>query len=87
MRLGPKLILSVLFTTIFGLAESYAQEPEKAKASLGRPVLWRDPGPITARDLRYGPGSPTMAPVAPFTFLEEDKAGESPKFDVKDATK
>ncbi len=85
MRFGPKLILPVLFTTIFGLAESYAQEPEKAKESLGTPVLWRDPGPITARDLRYGPGSPAMAPVAPFKFLEEDKAGESPKFDVKDA--
>ena len=26
-----------------------------------------------------------MAPVAPFTFLEEDKSGESPKFEVRDA--
>ena len=26
-----------------------------------------------------------MAPVAPFTFLEEDRSGESPKFKVRDA--
>ena len=26
-----------------------------------------------------------MAPVAPFTFIEEDKSGESPKFEVRDA--
>jgi hypothetical protein len=26
-----------------------------------------------------------MAPVAPFTFLKEDKSGESPKFEVRDA--
>jgi hypothetical protein len=48
-------------------------------------VLWKNPGDIGRRNLLYGPGSPRLAPVAPFTFIEEDKSGESPKFDVKDA--
>lgn len=50
-----------------------------------RPIIWRDPGNVSSRDLLYGPGSPEMAPVAPFIFLEEDKGGESPKFEVRDA--
>jgi hypothetical protein len=48
-------------------------------------VLWRDPGDIAARDLRYGPGSAELAPQPPFTFVEEVKGGESPKFKVRDA--
>ncbi|HKG21676.1 MAG TPA: hypothetical protein VKC34_07235 [Blastocatellia bacterium] len=47
--------------------------------------LWRDPGRIEAKNLRYGPGSPALAPAPPFRFLKEDKKGESPKFKVKDA--
>jgi hypothetical protein len=48
-------------------------------------ILWRNPGNIAQRDLRYGPGSAARAPVGPFTFIEEDKGGESPKFEVRDA--
>ncbi len=62
-----------------------AQKKKTSKPTSGTPVLWRNPGNIRARDLRYGPGSAKLAPVAPFTFVEEDKDGESPKFDVKDA--
>jgi hypothetical protein len=47
--------------------------------------LWRDPGRIEAKNLRYGPGAPALAPAPPFRFLKEDKEGESPKFKVKDA--
>jgi hypothetical protein len=83
MHFRPNLILVVLLVTFYGLPDAYAQE--KGEDSLGRPVLWRDPGPIKNRDLRYGPGSAGRAPAAPFTFLKEDKDGESPKFDVKDA--
>jgi hypothetical protein len=48
-------------------------------------VLWRDPGAIASRDLRYGPGSAELAPQPPFTFVKEVKSGESPKFKVRDA--
>jgi hypothetical protein len=50
-----------------------------------RPHIWRDVGHLPARDLRYGPGSARLAPVAPFRFIEEDKSGESPKIKVRDA--
>ena len=56
-----------------------------AIAQSNRAVIWRNPGNIGQRDLRFGPGSAEMAPVAPFTFVEEDKSGESPKFEVRDA--
>src|SRR5215203_4409743 len=54
------------------------------KKQAGKPLIWRNPGNISKRDLRYGPGSPRMAPNGPFTFVEEDKSGESPKFVVRD---
>lgn len=60
----------------------YPQSKNKPNA---RSVLWRNPGNIATRDLRYGPGSPERAPVGPFTFVKEDKSGESPKFLVRDA--
>jgi len=55
------------------------------KTTLAKPLLWRNPGVVSSRNLLYGPGSPELAPAPPFTFIEEDKSGESPKFDVKDA--
>ena len=61
----------------------YSQEADKQNS--GSAILWRDPGDISARDMRYGQGSPELAPAPPFTFVEEDKSGVSPKFDVRDA--
>ena len=54
------------------------------KKQAGKPLIWRNPGNISKRDLRYGPGSPRRAPAGPFMFVEEDKSGESPKFVVRD---
>lgn len=48
-------------------------------------ILWRDPGPIGAKDLSWGPGSPEAAPRPPFTFVAEDTSGTKPKVDVTDA--
>ena len=78
------LVLSIVL--IAGLSSStLAQQKREGVVPAGTPVLWRDPGDIAARDLRYGPGSEELAPAAPFTFIEEDKLGASPKFKVKDA--
>ena len=63
-------------------AHSRSQDIDEKSAT---PILWQDPGPITARDMRVGPGARHLAPVGPFTFVKEDKGGESPKFEVKDA--
>jgi hypothetical protein len=67
-----------------------ASKSEKSAANVsqratGKPVAWRDPGDISALNLRYGPGSEDLAPQAPFTFVSESKSGASPKFKVKDA--
>jgi hypothetical protein len=83
-----KNAITALLLLIVGLSlpqPAFAQKAEKDKKLLGAPVLWRDPGNVSSRDLTYGPGSAKRAPLAPFTFIEEDKGGESPKFDVKDA--
>lgn len=62
-----------------------AQTSSRAAVPKAKAAIWRDPGNISQRDLFYGPGSAELAPVAPFTFVEEDKSGESPKFEVTDA--
>jgi hypothetical protein len=80
--LSPKHLMSavLLLTLSCFTASTFAQRSRKANH-----VLWRHPGHIPSRDLRYGPGSPELAPSPPFTFIEEDKKGESPKFNVRDA--
>lgn len=52
---------------------------------LSSPVLWHDPGPISALDLFYGQGGKNGQPTPPFTFESEDAKGTNPKFDVLDA--
>jgi hypothetical protein len=48
-------------------------------------VLWRDPGSIGSKDLKWGSGGPERAPKPPFTFVSENLSGTKPKVDVKDA--
>lgn len=82
-----RALFALLFILILGVQSQAPAQKSKGKNSEpdGVPVLWRNPANISRRDLRYGPGSARLAPAAPFTFIEEDKSGESPKFDVRDA--
>jgi len=49
-------------------------------------ILWRDPGDVSTRDLFYGIGGKQHAPqTEEYTFVEEDRGGNSPKFDVRDS--
>jgi hypothetical protein len=75
------LLSASLSSAVLAQEKTTAQTPP----SVGTPVVWRDPGDISARDLRYGAGSAELAPAAPFTFVKEDKLGASPKFEVKDS--
>ncbi len=79
-------ISALLFMTVTATTFDYGYA-QRARRSRGtpRPVIWRDPGTVSSRDLLFGPGSPDRAPVAPFTFIKESKKGESPKFDVRDS--
>lgn len=84
----PKSIFKLFYLSfvLVGFFSITAVAQEKSgNAPSGKPVLWRDPGDIAARDLTYGPGSVELGPQPPFTFIEEDKGGASPKFRVKDA--
>ena len=47
-------------------------------------VLWRNPVDVAARDLLYGPGGKSHEPRGTMTFVEEDRDGSNPKFDVRD---
>jgi hypothetical protein len=88
MRSSKNVVVATLCLLLFSLflgPVAFAAQKTKEKKPSGTPVLWRSPGEIASRDLRYGPGSERRAPAAPFTFLEEDKGGESPKFNVRDA--
>jgi hypothetical protein len=88
MRSAKNAVSAILLLLVFSLClqpSAFAQLAAKDKKPSGTPVLWRDPGHVPSRDLTYGPGSARRAPAAPFTFIKEDKEGESPKFSVKDA--
>jgi hypothetical protein len=82
-HLGRLLVATILLSTFAALPvlAQKAQAPQPA----GVPVIWRNPGDISQRNLIYGPGSAELAPMAPFTFVKEESNGESAKFDVTDA--
>jgi hypothetical protein len=62
-----------------------AKTDKQKEAPSGTPVLWRDPGDISARNLLHGPGGEEMKPdLTSITFLEEETGGYSPKFRVRD---
>jgi hypothetical protein len=80
-------VLSLILATCLS-SSALAQKKKKTTKPViagGTPVLWRDPGDISTRDLRYGPGSAELAPAPPFTFLKQDMVGASPKIQVRDA--
>jgi hypothetical protein len=74
----------ILATAIFAAERSklYNELPE---FDASKAVLWQDPGQVSLRDLRYGPGGRDLEPKAPFTFEKEDFSGRSPKVRVSDA--
>src|SRR4030095_10418290 len=75
-----------LLTSLFIVALSLPVAAKRSKKPpAANPVLWRNPGNISRRNLFYGPGSQSLAPAPPFRFLKEDKDGDSPKFDVQDS--
>src|SRR5918998_6101242 len=85
INLKVLVILSIILTFWVRSQVPAQQSKDEKSEPEATPVLWRDPGDVSARDLRHGPGSASDAPVPPFTFKEEDKSGESPKFEVRDA--
>jgi hypothetical protein len=77
------LVLLAFFTATMAMTPVVvaAQEPPLPEG------LWRDPGEIGQLNLVYGAGGKGDAPVpgSAYTFVKEDLAATSPKFDVDDA--
>lgn len=78
------LLLAFCFAALAGdsLPAAYLQSPVVRE---GEYVLWHDPGAVETLDFRYGIGGPELAPKPPFTFVDEDPSGSTPKLKVKDA--
>lgn len=86
-----KLALS---TTFFILTAAQAAPPgknkitdSKAKVAAGKnAVLWVAPTDLESRNLYFGSGRKEHAPKgSDFTFVDEDRHGTNPKFNVTDA--
>jgi hypothetical protein len=73
------LVLAVLVAAAAGQQFDAGAAPAHKRAT-----LWIDPHDIPKRDLYYGPGGREDQPQGPLTFVEEDRGGTSPKFDVRD---
>jgi hypothetical protein len=79
-------------TTLFLVALVLPIVPTPASAQRNRPatkpraLIWKDPGAVERLDFVGGPGGRRNAPRPPYTFLEEDKGGSTPKIKVRDAS-
>jgi hypothetical protein len=83
-KLGLQVPLLIALALIISEPVFPQSQRNKSKDSSARSIIWSDPGNITGRNLYFGAGSQELAPVGPFSFVEEDKSGESPKFVVRD---
>jgi hypothetical protein len=82
-RVAPLAV--VLLVTV--VCAAGAQEGDNKKKTVmpdGDPVLWRDPGDVSVRDLEAGPAEAPRPDLSRVTFLKEETGGYSPKFRVKD---
>lgn len=79
-------IALVLLSSLSSPVLSAQRKGKKERAPQGTPVLWRDPGNISSRNLFLGPGGAAMRPdLRRVTFVKEEKGGYSTKYRIKDA--
>ena len=81
MSMKLRALTVLVGVTVLGFPGRAANKAEKADE---RPLLWRDPGDMSTRDLYYGVGGQNRQPRGKFTFVEEDHEGFNPKFIVRD---
>src|SRR5512146_2964553 len=85
-RLCAILMLAVAALSAGVTAQKKDTSAAKAAAANLPERIWQDPGDMTSLDLIYGAGGKVHAPdpFDTFTFVSEDPAATSPKFDVAD---
>jgi len=88
----PNNVSTAIFLTAFAIALPIYTYPEPAdragdaneRTAVPVSALWTDRGDFASLNLFYGAGGKEHEPSGKFTFIEEDKQGGSPKFEVKD---
>jgi hypothetical protein len=82
--------VALMIALLFSLPQAVSgQEKSKKKKEplQGTPVLWRDPGDISTRDLLHGAGGEAMKPdISNVTFIKDEVGGYSAAFRVSDGT-
>ncbi len=77
-------ITLLLSFSVTGFSQDDSKKKKK-EAPQGTPVLWRDPGDISARDLLLGAGGAEMKPdISNVTFIKDEVGGYSAGFRVRD---
>jgi hypothetical protein len=78
------LTISLLLTLPY-IATGQDKAKKKKEPLQGTPVLWRDPGDISTRNLLLGAGGEEMKPdISNITFLKDEVGGYSAGFRVRD---
>jgi hypothetical protein len=78
------LTLALLLTLPYGVSGQEKSKKKKAPPT-GTPVLWRDPGDISTRNLLLGAGGEEMKPdISNVTFIKDEVGGYSAGFRVRD---
>lgn len=83
-RKFPLLAFLVLFVCFAIPVPAQKAKKDEQTKRVGKAALWRDPGSVGGRNMVFGQGGRLQAPKGKFAFLEEDKGGTQPKFDVRD---
>src|SRR5918997_6446966 len=90
IKTGLTFVLTLAFALSLALpAAAFQKKDKKDKKEKpmpqGTPVLWRDPGDVSALDLLAGPGGDVKPDLTKLTFIKEEKGGYSKKYRVRDA--
>jgi hypothetical protein len=87
LKVGAVLALAVAAWSVGVTAQKNGKGADTVVAAGLPDRIWRDPGDIATLDLTSGSGGRARAPdtAGTFTFVSEDRASSSPKFEVADA--
>lgn len=80
------LMILMLAVPVATTAQDKEKKDKEKKVYTGTPVMWRDPGDISSRNLILGAGGEEMKPdISKITYIEDKKGGYSKKYRVRDA--
>ena len=77
---GSIFLCLLVISSTSGPAQTKPRESSQGQP----PLIWKDPGDISSRNLRYGSGGEKGRPRPPVVFEKEDRKGSNPKFDARD---